>query len=47
MCVCTYPADGNDNDDIDDNAPIRRTITDSWSLHFNDKVINIEWKKLK
>jgi hypothetical protein len=32
--VFAYPIDGNDNDDIDDNAPIRCTITDSWSAHF-------------
>ena len=30
LCVCTYPIDGNDNDNNDDNAPIICTITDSW-----------------
>ena len=29
LCLCTYPIDGNDNDDIDDNAPIICTITNS------------------
>lgn len=29
LCVCTYPIDGNDNDDMDDNAPIICTINDS------------------